>query len=214
MYDNLVHYGPFYRLMLKCRGAAVSLSELAEDVFPTMDKDRGIKAIGLLLAIAPLARNSKVAILFPARMHMLFKGINGIFACTNEHCDHGHSDETLSLGELFLSDGNLVCPHCGSSVYELYNDRRCGALFFKAYVMEDDLNNKDRAYLWRYSGQIMDQRMKEIHLFIPEKGYKLPEKQGKNKLVPCYLDTRSGFLYLNDDSYADKEGFRKLYYCN
>lgn len=214
MYDNLVHYGPFYRLMLKCRGAAVSLSELAEDVFPTMDKDRGIKAIGLLLAIAPLARNSKGAILFPARMHMLFKGINGIFACTNEHCDHGHSDETLSLGELFLSDGSLVCPHCGSSVYELYNDRRCGALFFKAYVMEDDLNNKDRAYLWRYSGQIMDQRMKEIHLFIPEKGYKLPEKQGKNKLVPCYLDTRSGFLYLNDDSYADKEGFRKLYYCN
>ena len=214
MYENLLHYGPFYRLIIKCRGTAVSLYELAKEVFPTMNQEKGLKAVSVLLSIAPLARNDKGAVLFPARMHMLFRGINGIFACSNEHCVHNHSDETMTLGELFLSDGDLACPYCGSSVYELYNDRRCGALFFKAYVMEDSLTHKGRAYLWRYPGQLMDQRMKEIHLYIPEKDYKLPEKQGQNKIIPCYLDTKSGFIYLDDDSCSGKEGFRKLYYCN
>ena len=114
--------------------------------------------------------------------------------------------------QVFLSDNDLTCPHCGSVVYELYNDRRCGALFLKAFILENEFNS-DRAYLWRYSGQLIDHRMKEIHLYIPESDFKLPEKQGKNKILPCYLDVASGFVYFNNDSYANKDGFRKLYYC-
>ena len=86
----------------------------------------------------------------------------------------------LSLGELFLSDGNLVCPHCGSTVYELYNDRRCGALFFKGYILEDDID-KHRAFLWRYPGQLLDHRMKELHLYIPTNDYKVPKNKGKTR---------------------------------
>lgn len=212
MYENLVYFDRFHELMIQCRGSAVSLQELSSTIFPSLEENDALNAVGILLAIAPLAKNSKGAVLFPARMHMLFRGINGIFACSNDECSHGHSAGKLSLGELFLSDGNLVCPHCGSVVYELYNDRRCGALFFKGYILEDDID-KNRVFLWRYPGQLLDHRMKELHLYIPTNDYKVPKKQGKNKIEPCYLDTKSGFVYFEDDTYENRKGFRKLYYC-
>ena len=138
MYDNLVYYRPFHELIKYCRGNAVSLGELSYGIFPDLSQENALKAVSVLLAIAPLAKNAKGSVLFPARMHMLFKGISGVYACANANCSRSHSEGGLTLGEVYLSDGNLICPHCGSVVYELYNDRRCGALFFKGYVLEDD----------------------------------------------------------------------------
>ena len=214
MYENLVYYRPFHELIKNCRGNAVSLGELSSDIFPELNPEDALKAVSVLLAIAPLAKNAKGSVLFPARMHMLFKGISGVYACTNANCSCSHSEGGLTLGEIYLSDGNLTCPHCGSVVYELYNDRRCGALFFKGYVLEDDSGLHGNVYLWHYPGQLMDRRMKEIHLFIPTDDFELPAKQGKNAIRPCYLDVKSGFVNFTDDSSAGKPWIRKLYYCN
>ena len=214
MYENLVYYRPFHELIKNCRGNAVSLGELSSDIFPELNPEDALKAVSVLLAIAPLAKNAKGSVLFPARMHMLFKGISGVYACTNANCSCSHSEGGLTLGEIYLSDGNLICPHCGSVVYELYNDRRCGALFFKGYVLEDDSGLHGNVYLWHYPGQLMDRRMKEIHLFIPTDDFELPAKQGKNAIRPCYLDVKSGFVNFTDDSSAGKPWIRKLYYCN
>lgn len=214
MYNNLIYYKPFYKLLEQCRGKAKSLAELADEIFPEQSDEDALLGISVLLSIAPLAKSDKGAILFPARMHMLFKGINGVFACANDRCQHSHTDGTLTLGEIFLSDGKLTCPHCNSVVYELYNDRRCGALFFKGYVLEDDLESPKYTYLWRYSGQLMDRRMKELHLYIPTNDFELPNKQGKNAIKPCYLDIKSGFINFRDDSLEGKTEIRKLYYCN
>ena len=214
MYDNLVYYRPFHELIKYCRGNAVSLGELSSGIFPNLSQENALKAVSVLLAIAPLAKNAKGSVLFPARMHMLFKGISGVYACANANCSCSHSEGGLTLGEVYLSDGNLTCPHCGSVVYELYNDRRCGALFFKGYVLEDDSNLHGNVYLWRYPGQLIDRRMKEVHLFIPADNYELPIKQAKNAIKPCYLDVKSGFINFTDDSSAGKSWIRKLYYCN
>lgn len=214
MYENLVYYRPFYELIQSCRGNAVSLGELSSSIFPDLNSEDALKAVSVLLAIAPLAKSTKGAVLFPARMHMLFKGIAGVYACANSGCSHSHSEGGLSLGEIYLSDGNLICPHCGSVVYELYNDRRCGALFFKGYVLEEDSALHGNVYLWHYPGQLMDHRMKEVHLYIPTKDFELPSKQGKNAIHPCYLDVKSGFINFTDDSDAGKPWIRKLYYCN
>lgn len=214
MYDNLVHYRPFYELIKQCRGNAVSLGELAEKIFPDNTKEEALHAVSILLAIAPLAKNQKGSVLFPARMHMLFKGINGVYACANPQCPHSHSEDNLSLGEIFLSDGNLSCPHCGSVVYELFNDRRCGALFFKGYVIEDEAALYGTTFLWRYPGELLDHRMREVHLYIPPDGFEPPPKQGKNAIKPCYLDIKSGFVNFKDDSLAGNKTVRKLYFCN
>lgn len=147
-------------------------------------------------------------------MHMLFKGIKGVYACANENCPHSHTDGTLTMGEIFWADGHLTCPHCNSVVYELYNDRRCGALFYKGYVLGNALETHQRTYLWHYSGQVLDSQMKEVHLYLPPEDYELPEKQGKNAIRPCYLDIKNGFINFRDDSDDGKPNIRKLYYCN
>lgn len=74
MYDNLIYYRPFHELIKYCRGNAVSLGELSSGIFPELSKENALKAVSVLLAIAPLAKNAKGSVLFPARMHMLFKG--------------------------------------------------------------------------------------------------------------------------------------------
>ena len=214
MYDNLITYKPFYELINRCRGSAESLGELAEAIFPEVDTEKAMNAVGVLLAIAPIAKSEQGAILFPARMHMLFKGIKGVYACTNPSCKHSHVDGSLALGEIFLSDGHMLCPECNSVVYELYNDRRCGALYFKGYILEKDTDFHGNVYLWRYPGQLMDRNMKEIHLFIPDDSFKASARQGKYPVKPCYLDTKSGFIDFSDDSLDGQDGIRKLYYCN
>ncbi len=214
MYDNLVYYRPFHELIKLCRGNAVSLGELSSSIFPDLNQENALKATSVLLAIAPLAKNTKNSVLFPARMHMLFKGISGVYACANAECSCSHTEGDLTLGEIYLSDGNLTCPHCGSVVYELYNDRRCGALFFKGYVLEDEAELHGNVYLWRYPGQYLDNRMKEVHLFIPTDDFELPAKQSQNMIKPCYLDVKSGFINFKDDSSAGNPWVRKLYYSN
>ena len=57
--------------------------------------------------------------------------------------------------------------------------------------------------------QLMDRRMKEVHLFIPTENFELPAKQGKNAIKPCYLDVKSGFVNFADDSSAGKAWIRK-----
>ena len=215
MYRNLPNYKPFARLLEKCRGTACSIDELAVDIFNDQKvNDDALKAISVLLAIAPIAKSYKGAVLFPARMHMLFRGVQGVYACTNPKCTHSHTDGLLSLGEIFLTDGKLTCPECQSTVYELYNDRRCGALFYKGYVFEDAIERGEKTYLWRYPGQLLDRRMKEINLYIPPDDYRPLQKQGRYPIKPCYLDTKSGFIDFKDDSWAGKEGIRKLYYSD
>lgn len=214
LYNNLSFYRPFNLLLKITRGKPLSLNELSKLIFSKEDEELALTALSTLLAIAPLAKNKKNAVLFPARMHMLFRGISGVYACSNENCPSGHMEKNLKLGEIFLTDGNFVCPHCNSVVYELYNDRRCGALFFKGYIIEEDLANANYSFLWRNSGHLVDKRMKEVHLYIPPSDYSLPMKNKQNPTFPCYLDTHSGFLHFKDDSLEGHPGFRKLYYCN
>lgn len=212
LYDHLVDYVPFRELFEKCRGTAVSLEELAESIFAGQRKDSAIHAVSVMLAIAPLARNDDGNVLFPARMHMLFRGIKGVYACTNPRCSHAHTANGLTLGEVYFADGNLTCKECGSTVYELYNDRRCGSIFFRGFVLKDDINARKRTYLWHQPGLIKEDQVKEIHLFIPDDEYKLPAKQGVNKILRCYLDVQSGFIDFSDDSLRGKPGIRELYY--
>lgn len=214
MYSHLTDYYEFNLLLDSCRGEAISLGELAHKIFPNYSEDDGLRGISVLLLIAPFAKNNNGAVLFPARMHMLFRGLKGVYACVNENCPNAHTEDGLTLGDIFLSDGVLKCPKCGSMVYELYNDRRCGALFYKGYIMKGSNGFSEHGYLWRYPGQIIDKRMKEIHLYIPPEGYYPDLKRKTNEFLPCYLDTLSGFIHFKDDRYDGDPRFRKLYYCD
>ncbi len=214
LYDHLADYTQFQKMFVLCRGTAVSLQELADDIFPDCTADDALLAVGVMLAIAPLARGNNKSVLFPARMHMLFRGIKGVYACTNPECTHSRTENGITLGEVYFSDGHLTCSECGSTVYELYNDRRCGSIFFRGFVLKKEFDARKRTYLWHQPGMQNEDEVKEIHLFIPSKDYSLPKKQGQNKIQPCYLDVHSGFIDFGDDSLDGMLGIRKLYYCD
>jgi len=212
LFDHLAEYRPFRELMRLCRGTSVSLSELASGIFPSVNSDDSLRYVGVLLAMAALARKDG-NILFPVRAHMLFRGIQGLYSCSNPQCPRAHERNGITLGEVYLSSGHAICSHCGSMVYELYNDRRCGALFFKGYIIEDQFQYSGRTFLWRLPGEWMEKGLKEIHLYIAPSGYFAPKTTGKYKTTPCYLDVRNGFIHIGDDSFKDRHGIRKLYYC-
>lgn len=216
MFGHLSSYTPFQLLFAACRGEAKSLNELAGHIFPDAAQEEAMQAVSVLLALAPLARSSDGRVLFPTRMHMLFRGLKGVYACANPDCPHGHTAGTLRLGEIYLSDGQWTCPACGSAVYELYNDRRCGALFFKGYVRKEELERKEKTYLWHQPGIVREDEVREIHLFIPPDDFVLSKQRssrgGEKRTVPCYLDVKSGFIDFGDDSLAGRPGVRKLYY--
>lgn len=212
LFDHLVDYSAFCDLFINCRGTAISLQELAESLFPKENPTEALHAVSVMLAIAPLARSKNGSVLFPARMHMLFRGIKGVYACTNPNCAQSHTEKGITLGEIYFGDGDLSCRECGSTVYELYNDRRCGSIFFRGFVLKRDFEAKKRTYLWHQPGMINDDDVRELHLFIPSSDYRLPAKQGQNKIQPCYLDVNSGFIDFTDDSLDGKPGIRKLYY--
>lgn len=214
LYDHLVDYRPFCEMFKLCRGTAASLQELAESIFSDVDLENALHAVSVMLAIAPLARSNSGSVLFPARMHMLFRGIKGVYACTNPKCSHSHTENGITLGEVYFADGNLTCKECGSTVYELYNDRRCGSIFFRGFVLKQDFEAQKRTYLWHQPGMMNEDEVKEIHLFIPSSDYRLPERQRQNKILPCYLDVFSGFIDFSDDSLEGKPGIRKLYYSS
>ena len=213
IYENVLRYEPFYKLAKYCRGDVVSLDELAGKIFPELTCDVALRNVSILLAIIPFGKNFNGSVVFPARMHMLFKGINGVYACTNPSCPHHHEYNGLTLGEIFLDDRYYTCPHCGSAVYEVYNDRRCGALYYHGYILSDDMDLSKPVYLWRHPGQLLNRNIKEILLYIPPDNWSSKgNNKGKNKVQACYIDTKSGFLNLLDDSWQGRPGVQKLYF--
>lgn len=80
-----------------------------------------------------LAKNERDQVLYPARLHMMFRGLQGLFACTNPNCSETtYHNPKLGLGKIYLSNPGSRCK-CGAMVYELLNERVCGALFVRGY---------------------------------------------------------------------------------
>lgn len=207
LYTFLSKVKPMVDIMKTCRGNGVSYTELAKNIFPSDSVEVAKKATQVLLGIAPLAKNKEGQVLFPARLHMMFRGLQGIYACSNPNCSEKVSYDGITLGKIYLNQKYNICKCCGSKVYELVNDRRCGALFFKAYVNEKE---SEPRFIWNNIGEQYDNTMKEVHLYIiPEN--RILEKTTHTKIG--YLSSLTGRLY-EDDNYRDSEGFMYVSYEN
>jgi ATP-dependent helicase YprA (DUF1998 family) len=138
-------------------GEAVPLRELAEQTFPGHPEAR--KATEVLLSLGTLARPAPgEPSLLPSRIHMMFRGLAGIYACTNPSC-HGllaseANGETGSrggaggqrpVGKLFVTP-RALCDDCGSRVLELASCRSCGVAYLLGYVPQKQV--EEATFLW------------------------------------------------------------------
>lgn len=195
---NLSHCTPMLKIAAKCRGNATEFSELAREAYPKDSIEDAEKATSILLSLAVLARNDKNLAFLPVRLHMFFRGIEGLYACVNSNCPD-YNDE-LKLGKIY-TQRKTVCS-CGGKVYELVNDRTCGAVFLKGYFKNDNLN-----CVWNDKGISSSDEFSSIALYVPVDGDKI-NTRNKQK---GWLNSKTGRIFL-DDSYKDTPGFIKVIY--
>lgn len=92
-------------------------------------------ALAHLLQLGTLARENKDDLpLLPVRLHLLFRSLEGVYACVNPNCsgaesDPNYPDRSRKYGRLYLNE-KKICDDCNSPVLELGSCAQCG----QAYV--------------------------------------------------------------------------------
>jgi hypothetical protein len=154
------------------------------------------ESLDALLALVSLAAKNG-NILFPVRLHMFLRGLQGLYACSNPKCSCAKysKNEKLPLGKI-ISIPKYKCE-CGGKIYELVNHIKCGALYLKVYVQKND----GQPYLYVFPQQGLNgdaNSLNEMLLYIIPKNY----QRKKNDKIGS-LDPFTGKLYKspqNDDN--------------
>lgn len=154
-------WAPLHRLAKftarKARPVDLLLEEKAfpPELYPSLWATKALSArrqrlVATILAIGSYAKldmEDRRALL-PAKVHAMFRGLPGLWACANPECDQipGKVREGLCegapaplVGKLYPFDPGPRC-RCGARVYELYTCRDCGATFLRGYVKGYELD--------------------------------------------------------------------------
>ncbi|CCV65553.1 Putative DEAD/DEAH box helicase [Paracholeplasma brassicae] len=190
LYDNITKYEPFNNLIENCRGIATSYDELLIKTVGS-STEKGSRAFDNLLLLAPLAKDINGNVLFPARIHLFFRGLNGIYACLNPNCDCKHKGDGINIGNLYTTNYSQ-CIKCYSKVYELVNDRRCGSLFIRTFIHKNAVNDS-QIMCWNKKGIDENNVIIEFPLYIIPKDYDISKRPKNTELA--YFDFITGKLY-------------------
>lgn len=204
LYDFLNNTNPMRRIMKETRGNATSFEKLASKAFPGAETEIAQKATSSFLAIAPLAKNRDNKVLYPARLHMMFRGLQGVFTCSNPSCSCNNHDGSMGLGRIYLQKPGVRCK-CGGMIYELVNERSCGALFLRGYL---DATEGDNPFVWNESGTQFTDDLKEVLFYIipDDNSFKL-----KKDIRGAWLNAHAGRLDHHND-HTGEEGFLHVAY--
>lgn len=137
-----------------------TLTKCAKLAFPT--EEGSLQAIESLLALMAFAKDCKKSRPFcPIRSHFFFRGLPGLFVCTNATCRTDRTPRPQLLGRLHPSE-TLRCE-CGSRVYELLTHRSCGASYLRAYVQ-----GADGSFLWHQpsKGTWTERKLLESQFYV------------------------------------------------
>lgn len=187
LYENLPKYEAYVSLNKLCRDGAKSYSSIKKTLFNDHpDADKALDALLVLVSLAAKDDN----ILFPVRLHMFLRGLQGLYACSNPRCTCAKysPEEQLPLGKV-ISIPREKCE-CGGKIYELVNHIKCGALYFKVYVKKNE--GQPYWYVFPQRGLTGDiDSLSEMLLYIVPNNY----HRGKNDKIGA-LDPFTGKLYI------------------
>ncbi len=133
-------------------GSAQHLGRLGERLFPDLEPELARSATDALVELASIARiGPSVPPLLAARVHTFFRGLPGLWACSNPNCTQVSQEQrekwkesNIALPTGALYDQPVHACKCGSRVFEIYTCRSCGTAFFKAFAFKPN----DPDYLW------------------------------------------------------------------
>lgn len=95
-------------------------------------------ALAHLVQLGTLARRSPEDLpLLPLRLHLLFRSIEGLYACINPNCAQAPVDPAYSIpnryGQVYLNS-KTECECCAAPVIELASCRKCGQAYGLTYL--------------------------------------------------------------------------------
>jgi ATP-dependent helicase YprA (DUF1998 family) len=167
-------------------GAAWALTQLPAALFPQSDAETAAAAVDALLELASLARpDLSTPPLLPARVHLMFRGLPGLWACANPQCTNIAEVERGGPTGALYAEARQNCG-CGAQVYELHSCRDCGLSVARANVgaptgVEHLWQDNGRAYAGE-NGVI-----EPIHVCLED-----PLPQKPNMVRAAFLDLKSG----------------------
>ncbi len=203
LYEKLSKCKPLLRIILKCRGHATKYDDLCLEAFPNTNIITAQKATNILLSLAHMAKTPDGNVFLPTRLHLMFRGLKGIFTCSNPDCNIANDfSKKMNLGKIYLGSYQRNCK-CGGVIYELVNDRTCGALFIKGYM---DPSQND--FIWPTSSEYPSPSFQEMHFFILNTS---AEYKPKKEQRIIWLESKTGKI-IENDSPMGKSGYTRLVY--
>ena len=115
-----------------------SLAELSVRLFGSeADKD-ATDGVLQLLSAARVDTTPFAPAPLPFRVHLFFRNVNGLWACSNRDCSavEPQRETSRSVGKLYASP-RLVCD-CGSRVLDALICSQCGEMYLGGYRLNDD----------------------------------------------------------------------------
>ena len=149
LYDALERFTPMAHLINLTMMEARPVDTLGATIFEGVDPSVAAHAVTTLLALGSLARRDRTEPgLLPSRVHSFYRGLAGLWVCTDPQCPQLPADERGRgpAGTLF-SQPRDTC-YCGARVLELYTCRNCGSAYARAYT--NDVGEPN--FLWAEPG--------------------------------------------------------------
>lgn len=214
IYKSLVQDPLFKEILFVCGKGAKRLSEIATAVFESnVVPQKAEAALEVLLQLGVMGKSPDDKVLIGSKVHMLFRGLQGLYACINPDCSHIHEAAGIRLG--YITSQNIdMCPYCGSRMFELMMDRRCGATFIKGYISSTPSNIPDIDFIWANKKEMI-RGLDEIHLWLMPEGrtdiFKPTVKKSKaaQNSMMGYVDSQTGFLF-RDESHEGEPGYVRV----
>ncbi|WP_374712411.1 DEAD/DEAH box helicase [Symbiobacterium terraclitae] len=209
LFHHLTGWGPSETLVQTISGKAVLLRQLAEILFPSSPVKVARRATEALLELGTRARRTADGRVFlPTRLHLLFRGVPGLYACSNPNCSERRDPDPSAepiLGRLYTTPRlNCTCTE-RARVFELLTHRDCGAAFLRAYARGDE-----EFLLHEPINQVgvddeTSERLQSVHLLVEGE----PHPDALKDCAVAWLHLSTGRLATQEP--ADKTGFRKVY---
>jgi hypothetical protein len=167
-------------------GAAWALTSLPEVLFPTANAATAAAAVDALLELASLAKPMPgEPPMLPARVHLLFRGLPGLWACANPQCTAIANEERGGPTGALYAQPRQNCT-CGAQVYELHSCRSCGLAVARANIGAP----AGAEHLWQDNGRAYAGEsavIQPIHVCLED-----PMPQTPGAVRSAYLDLKSG----------------------
>lgn len=206
LYPIISKLGPAKLLVTEVSGNAVVLDNVSRKLFPEVpDEATRSRAMDTLLRICNFARDSKTEKVFlPARLHLFFRGLSGLFGCVNPKCSARRDPtKTTLLGKLY-AEPRVNCE-CGSRVFEILTHRDCGALFLRGYVPKEHRPT----FLWHEPTTGIGDESSGTEMALQEMELLVTAEPSQHPKQSVWLHTTSGQLSWEEP--AEKEEWLLTY---